>query len=59
MAELSDADVFGTTGAAPPAAPSQMSDADVFGTPPTFMQSVGRGLGLGTRDVIEGTLADP
>ena len=33
MAELSDADVFGTTGAAPPAAPSQMSDADVFGTP--------------------------
>jgi hypothetical protein len=52
MAELSDAEVFG-------GAPTEMSDADVFGMPPTFMQNVGRGLGLGTRDVIEGTLGGP
>ena len=58
MAELSDEQVFGSDPA--PAAPSEMSDADVFGGPsPTFMQSVGRGLGLGTRDVIEGTLGGP
>ena len=49
--ELSDADVF--------AAPAQMSDADVFGTPPTAVQTTARGLGLGARDVIEGTLGGP
>ena len=49
--ELSDADVF--------AAPAPMSDADVFGTSPTAVQATGRGLGLGARDVIEGTLGGP
>ena len=37
-----------------------MTDADVFGTPPpTAVQAGGRGLGLGVRDVIEGTLGGP
>ena len=35
MAELSDAEVFGSTASAPPAAPRELSDAEVFGTKPT------------------------
>ena len=32
MAELSDAEVFGSTPAAPSAAPKELSDTEVFGT---------------------------
>jgi hypothetical protein len=51
-AGLTDAEVFGSS--------PGMTDAEVFGSPPpTAAQAVGRGLGLGTRDVIEGTLGGP
>jgi hypothetical protein len=46
--ELSDAEVFGTS--------AELSDDQVFGTPPSARQSFTRGVGLGARDVIEGTL---
>ena len=55
---LSDAEVFGSTDP-PSVSATGMSDADVYGTAPTAVQAIGRGLGLGTRDVIEGTLGGP
>ena len=51
-AGMTDAEVFGS--------PTGMTDAEVFGSsPPTAVQAAGRGLGLGVRDVIEGTLGGP
>jgi hypothetical protein len=59
MAELSDAEVFGSTGGTS-GGPAELSDAAVFGSPPpTAAQAVGRGIGLGTRNVIEGVLGGP
>ena len=49
-AELTDADVFGTTGG--------LTDEQVFGAPPPE-PSIGRSLGLGVRDVIQGAASLP